>query len=435
MRRGLLRGYLQVRGRPLLSYLDAIEKSQWLPREELRSLQAAKLRAVLEHAGRTVPYYRLLFGSAGFDPGRVRGAEDLSGLPPLDRDTLVTRLHDLRSEQAARGGELRATGGSTGRPVRFVVDRHERTTRSAHLYRNLRWLGWDLGRRAAYVWGSDVDSREHRGTLARLGDALKGVLWLNAFTMTERDRDAWLDRLARFAPEVIIGYPSSLHLLARRALETGRRLETKGVQTSAEMLAEPVRRDIEAAFGGPVRDRYGCREAGVVAHECPRGRYHVNAEAVVMESLDGQVLLTTLNNYAMPLVRYANEDLAVLSEEPCPCGRGLPVVARLQGRRSDVIVSPGGRLIHGEFFTHLFYGASGVTRFQVRQTSLDGLEISVVAGDAFTDEARRRIEAAVLDHGDPGFRIAWRRVEDLPAGPSGKFRFTISDIRSRHPET
>jgi len=415
----------------MLRYLREIEASQWLPSEALRALQLEKLRTILAHAGGTVPYYREMFRRERFDPARVRSAEDLRALPVLDRETLTAHLDDLRSGASGRSARERSTGGSTGRPLRFLVDDHEMASRSAHIYRNLRWLGWRLGDRTAYVWGSDIDSTEHRGPLGRMRDRVAGVLWIDAFTLSTRHLDRDLDRLERFRPRVIIGYPSSLHLLAVRALERGRTIRVEGgIETSAEMLAPGVRDDLAAAFGCRVLDRYGCREAGIISHECPEGASHVNAEAVVMENEGGEVLVTTLNNRTMPLIRYRNEDLVagVPSGEPCPCGRGLPYAGRVTGRVSDVIRSPAGRLIHGEFFTHLFYGAPGVRRFQVEQVSGQRLVIRYVAESAFTAAHRDAIETAIREHADASFMVDWVAVSDIAAGPSGKFHFTISTI-------
>ena len=127
----------------------------------------------------------------------------------------------------------------------------------------------------------------------------------------------------------------------------------------------------------------------------------------------------------MPLVRYRNEDLAVLNDRRCGCGRGLPLIEKLQGRLSDIIRSPGGRLIHGEFFTHLFYDVRHLSRFQVKQIRSDHLEIRLVASDGFSLSDQQTIERAILTHGDAAFRITWLRVDEIPSGQSGKYRFII----------
>jgi len=428
MRRAVRRAWLRLRARPVLAALRDLEASQWLSREAVEDLQLRKLRPLLAHAGATVPYYRELFARIGFAPEGLRSTADLAAIPALDRDTLIDRFDDLRSQRPPSPVACRVTGGSTGRRVRFLVDERDTAMRSAHIARNLRWLGWDLGDRIAYVWGSDIDSKEHRGARAALRDAVAGVLWIDAFTLSRDALDGILDRLEEHDPAVVVAYPASLHLLARRALDAGRTLTLRGIQTSAEMLAPRVREDLERAFGCRVMDRYGCREAGIIAHECDRGGLHVNAEAVVMECPGSAVTVTTLDNYAMPLIRYRNEDAGTMSGQVCPCGRGLPLAAGIQGRLSDVIVAPGGRLIHGEFFTHLFYDAPGVRSFQVRQSLPGELRIACVADAEFTPAVMARLESRIHEHGDPAFRVLWERVDSIPAGPSGKFRFTISEI-------
>jgi len=436
MRRAIYRAWAALRARPLLRRMQELERSQWLSRDEIEALQIGRLRDTLTHAAREVPYYADLFRQAGLDPAAVKSVADLRSLPALSRETLAASYDRLRCRDGARAGVIeRSTGGSSGRPVRFLVDEKEMTERSAHIYRNLRWLGWDLGDRMAYVWGSDIDSSEHSGWRGGLRDAVAGVLWLDAFRLEEATLDHQLDRLERFDPAVVIGYPSSLHLLARRALATGRRGPLRGIETSAEMLAPEVRRELEQVFGCAVLDRYGCREAGVIAHECPAGGRHVNAEAVVMEMEQGEVLVTTLNNRVMPLIRYRLEDAAEPAPGACPCGRGLPLVGALRGRVSDIIRSPSGRLIHGEFFTHLFYGAQGVSAFQVEQTARNTLEIRYVADGRFDARSRDVITTAIRSHGDAAFSVGWVPVKSIDPGPSGKFRFTIGWSPSDRPDS
>ncbi|HKY31254.1 MAG TPA: hypothetical protein VJV23_01875 [Candidatus Polarisedimenticolia bacterium] len=426
MRAALVRAYMRLRQRPILRRLSEMEQSQWLPPERLAERQLRRTRDLLRHAARETAYYGALFRKAGFDP-EIRSLENLRSLPPLDKTILEARFDDLKSRRAGRA-VIRHTGGSTGRPVRVLVDEAELASRAARQHLSLMWLGWEPGRRVAFVWGSDTDAREHRGAWGLTKDRLLGTLWLDAFSLRDDTLERDLERLRRHDPWAIVGYPSSLALLAGRAPAGWPPPSLRGVQTSAETLSPQARERIERGFGRPVLDRYGCREAGIVAHECPEGSMHVAAESVLMETDGGEVLLTSLDNMAMPLIRYRNEDMAELSGPPCPCGRGTPVVRAILGRRSDIIRSPSGRLLHGEFFTHLFYGVEGVERFQVRQTSASSLIITTVSRAAFDAAARRRLEEMIRRHGDEAFEVTWRQADDLPSGASGKFRFTLSDL-------
>jgi len=433
VKRGIHRAYLAARHSDVLRLLPELERSEWLSSDETRARQWKRLLSLLEHAGSGVPFYRELFGREKFDPAALREPSDLSALPVLTKDLIRERGKELLSADAAsRGAVVNATGGSTGEPLTFFQDRVYRLHRQAVMYRGFRWCGWTLGGPLAYLWGSDVDSRSHRG-LGALRDALLGITWIDAFTLDDGAIDRILSRLDSARPDILIGYASSVRHLARRALATGGGPRLRSVETSAELLTADARRDIERAFSCQVLDRYGCREAGVISHECGAGRgWHINTETVWLETdADGHLLVTTLQNYSMPLIRYRNDDLAELGSELCPCGRGLPLMTRVVGRRSDIIRSPSGKAIHGEFFTHLFYGAPGVKEFQVVQKRSDDLLIRVVAGPEFDAGQRRRIESTIREHGDAAFGVRWETMPEIPRGPSGKHRFTISEVEEK----
>jgi len=430
LRRPLHHAYLAARQGEVLRLLARMERDEWLSTDEIRARQWERLRCLLVHAGRHVPFYRAFFAEAGLDPASLRGPEVLKTLPVVTKEMLRTRRDEFRSDDAAsRGATSNATGGSTGEPLTFFQDDLYRLHRQAAMYRGFRWCGWRIGGPLAYLWGSDIDSRAHRG-LGAVRDALLGITWIDAFTLDDRAIDAVLGRLERADPDILIGYASSLSHLARRslALEKGPRL--RAVETSAELLTPEARGDIERAFRTKVLDRYGCREGGVISHECGAEKgWHINTETVWIETdTEGRLLMTTLMNYSMPLIRYRNEDLVELEDRRCPCGRGLPLMTAVIGRRSDVILSPSGRAIHGEFFTHLFYGVPGVIEFQVVQKTMVDLLIRVVARGEFTPQQRSRIETAIREHADAAFRIRWETLAEIPRGPSGKHRFTLSEV-------
>ncbi|MBI3448536.1 MAG: phenylacetate--CoA ligase family protein [Acidobacteria bacterium] len=429
--RRLLHGaYLRARQGKVLALLAGMERDEWLSRDELQARQRARLREILVHAAAHVPFYREILAGAGVNPGTEEPAELLARLPVVTKEMLRERGEAFRSDDGVpRGATVNSTGGSTGQPLTFYQDDLYRLHRQAVMYRGFRWCGWRVGGPLAYLWGSDVDSRSHRGAGA-LRDAALGVTWVDAFTLDDLAIDRVLDRIGAARPDILIGYASSIRHLARRALARGGGPRLRAIETSAELLTPDARETIERAFGSRVFDRYGCREAGVVSHECGAGDgWHINTETVWLETdAEGRLLLSTLMNYSMPLLRYRNEDLVELGRTGCRCGRGLPLMTRVVGRRADIILSPSGRAIHGEFFTHLFYGVPGVVEFQVVQKTREDLVIRVVAGESFDEAARGRIERTILQHGDAAFRIRWEMPREIPRGRSGKHRFTISEI-------
>jgi phenylacetate-CoA ligase len=211
------------------------------------------------------------------------------------------------------------------------------------------------------------------------------------------------------------------------------------VRSSAEALSTAARERIEEAFRCPVRDVYGSRESSGLAAQCRHGGLHVMGAGRVLEVVDdsgapappgvpGRVLVTDLRNRAFALVRYENGDVASLADpaEPCPCGCAWPRLERVHGRTSDFLTTPDGRRIHGEWFTHLLYGLEGVARFQVRQTSVERVELSTVGPARESDLAP--VLARMRDALGPRVAVAWRRVEEIAPTPSGKRRFTVSDV-------
>jgi phenylacetate-CoA ligase len=261
---------------------------------------------------------------------------------------------------------------------------------------------------------------------------------LNAFAMDEARMEAFAAALERARPAVVQGYVSALDLFAGHLLARARRLPAPRVlRSAAETLAPAQRERIEQAFGAPVRDVYGSRESAALAAQCAHGGFHVLAHAKVLEIVDehgapqppgvpGRVLVTDLSNRAMGLIRYENGDVAAWdpSPAPCACGSAYPRLARVHGRTSDFFTLPSGERIHGEWFTHLFYGREDVLQFQVRQTAPASIEV-LTRGPA-DEVALAPLLARLRERVGADVAVAWRRVESIPPSPSGKHRFTVS---------
>lgn len=243
--------------------------------------------------------------------------------------------------------------------------------------------------------------------------------------------------LNRIRPAVAMGYASTLARFAEWVLRSGTRIvPVRGSFTTAETLYPPQREAIARAFGGRVYDLYGSSEVQNIAAECPAGRMHVNADYAVVET-DGPagarapLLVTSLVARAMPFIRYRNEDQGRLLSEGCPCGRGFPVMALEIARQSDNFSLPGGRVVHGEFFTHLMYGADGVETFQFHQVAPDRIVLRLVGPPGVEHGAaalRARTEVEGLAPGR--VRLEVERVESIALSRAGKHRFTRSDVTS-----
>ena len=370
---------------------------------------------------------------------RAPGAERLQDLPILTREGLQDGLEALRDPTRPTSDmRLDSSGGSTGQPVRFYND--EAYDVATFATENLlhEWWGvkpWD---RLAVVWGDDRDDSDVP-LRARVHDHLLGRIHLNAFQVDEAKLAAFAKQLRKFRPVILQGYATALELLADYlAKNGGAGFRPKVIRSAAETLTPRQRERIESVFDQRMIDVYGSRESASLAAQCRVGGFHVLAHGKVIEIVDdegaptapgtpGRVLVTDLTNRAFGLIRYANGDVASWAPGgACACGCPYPTLARVHGRTSDFITTPAGLRIHGEWFTHLFYGRDDVRRFQVRQTALD--QVTLITEGPIGAEAVEPLLAQMRSRLGDGVIVTWEAVDAIPLTPSGKHRFTVSDV-------
>ncbi|HIE10213.1 MAG TPA: phenylacetate--CoA ligase family protein [Kiritimatiellae bacterium] len=410
--------------------------------ESREVIRRVRLAALLACAAEHVPHFRTLL--KGVSIRADNALEVLADLPPMTREQIQSDRARFVSDAAQ---EVREdyTGGSTGTPMKFLVDPAAQRAREASIMWADSLAGWRPGHRIAMLWGSDRDVCSATANLRlRLRWLIENRRWFDAFEMSERRLESYHRALTRFRPHLIVAYASAIDELAAYLEQKDLRppYPSLAIVSSAEVLTQGMRRRVEAVFACPVYDRYGNREAGAIAAECSEHRgLHVNEFDFIVEvdSPDpfrrpGPLRLTYLANYAMPLIRYDSGDLALLAEGRCPCGRGTRRLQRIVGRISDVIVTRNGNRIHGEYVTHQLYGVEGVRRFQFIQESLDEYRLLLQPEGKgppveVTEEIRRRLETSL----GPGVRVMIEIRPQLEKLPSGKFRFTASRLREgRH---
>jgi len=412
------------------------------PRDTIDAEVNRKLSSLVRLAAGRTTHGRERFAAAGIDPARVRTIADLGTLPLLTKDDLRLRRNELLVDGRVDPDWIRnASGGSTGAPVEFYQDREYHRRMLADQARHVTWtrLPWWTPR--AFAWGADRDSTAHTSTRGRVRDGVEGTAFLNTFRATDADYLAFASRCARARTPLLIGYASSLEHFARLLLARGDGAGWRphAIQSSAERLSPEARAVLEQAFGAPVFDRYGSREMGNAAHECEAHvGLHVSMERVIVEIVrdgvpvadghEGELAVTVLDNRAEPLIRYATGDLGRrLAEGPCPCGRAYERIEITAGRTSDLFTAPSGKRVHGEYFTHLFYGLNGIAEFRLTQQTREAILMEIVrgSGDVGADVA---FVLAGIREIDPGFVVETRIVDAIPTPESGKRRFTVSMV-------
>ncbi|MBN1420389.1 MAG: phenylacetate--CoA ligase family protein [Planctomycetes bacterium] len=429
----------QIRG-----FMRELEAEERLDPEAYRAVQLRKLKAILRYAHENVPFYRERYDRAGVVVDDIRRLEDLAGIPVLTRGDIRDRGPELVAQSCPASDRFENhTGGSTGTPMTFWQDRATLNFGlAADRYVDAIW-GLRLGDKTAILWGADRDI-EDLPWKERLMMRIRRQTILNSFAMDDRRMEAYASFLRSWRPVYIRGYASSLDLFAafleRRG---GAGIAPRAIRSSAETLGDEKRTRIEGAFGCPVMNFYGSREVNSIAAECREHRsLHVlgTNRLIEIEPLGGdaggvgRLLVTDMVNRAMPFIRYRNDDVGILGDGLCACGRSLPVLSKVVGRVSDFIVSPDGRYVHGEYFTHLFYGAEAVESFQVYQRSDRSIEIRIVKRSGAAEIPTAAMIGKVREKMGSALPIDIRFVDRIEPTPSGKHRFTISEVVAGLPQ-
>jgi phenylacetate-CoA ligase len=312
------------------------------------------------------------------------------------------------------------------------------------MWRGYRWAGARMGRRTISLWGAPVaPSRSAHDFKTRLYHAAFNRKVLNAFLMSEARMADYADTIDAYRPEIIVGYVAPLVRIAEWLVATRRTPHRPAaIVSAAEALGDAQRETIERAFGCPVYNTYGCREVMLIAAECERreglhlsaDHLHVELDApkatVRGEAPVGEVLLTDLHNEGMPLIRYANGDMATAGAGTCACGRSLPLLSRIDGRKLDTLRTPDGRLMPGEYIVYAFLTVPHVRQYQVVQREPAALDVYVVPEQGFDAAAQALIRTSIGEVAGPAMDIRCHCVDDIPATASGKYRVTICALES-----
>lgn len=419
----------------------SMEESQWWSGARIEALQLERLRALLLHVGKHVPYYRDQFSCIGFDPAAVSDVSALQKLPFLTKAVIRANSEALRADDAV-GLSRFNTGGSSGEPLIFLIGRERVTHDVAAKWRATRWWGVDIGDPEIVVWGSPIELGA-QDVVRLLRDKLMRTRLLPAFEMSDDKVDGFIKIIRRQRPRMLFGYPSAISHIGLRAERTGVRLDDLGIGVvfvTSERLYDHQREIISRVFGCPVANGYGGRDAGFIAHECPSGNMHITAEDIIVEIVDasgnvlprgrrGEIVVTHLFTRDYPFIRYRTGDIGVLGEAVCPCGRGLPVLEEIQGRSTDFVVAEDGTVMHGLSLVYVVRDLPGVRAFKIIQESTSRTRVQLVVEEGTdTDDMVAVITAGFRSRLGRGVEVVVEFADAIPAERSGKFRYVISHV-------
>lgn len=422
----------------MLAMQFQLEQTQWWSGEELRAQQFRQLSLLLRHAAGTVPFYRDRL--AGLDRAGGVSPQAFAAIPVLQRQDIQLDFEALLSIRMPRDHGRCADGqttGSTGRPIRF------RGTDVTHLF----WCALSL---RDHFW----HRRNFSGKLAVIRSKVDNVVQQGWGPVTDSifttgpcavlnigtDVEVQLDWLREQDPDYVLTHPSNLQALARRALELGVKLtRLRDARTFGETLPADLRLLCRNAWAVPVTDMYSAEETGYIALQCPEHEhYHVQAENLIVEILDdagqpcapgqiGRVVITTLHNFAMPLIRYDIGDYAEAGA-PCACGRGLPVIRRIMGRVRNMLTFPNGRRLWPSLPSSRWASVAPVRQYQMVQHTVSDIEARLVVERPLTAVEQERLIAVFQELLGYPFRFRISRVDAIERGPGLKFEDFVSRV-------
>lgn len=432
----------------LLALQMQLEHSQWLDEKKIEELQFKQLRQLFDYSVKYVPYYRNKLGTIAATLGNNLDHEEWAQIPLLTRSDIQNSGKDLHSTRLPSGehgplNEIR-TSGSTGMPITTLGTSVTRLFWEVFTLRDHVWHKRDLKKKLVSIrpevgreipngrelpgWGSATSAIFNTGRSAVLN---------SSFPVDEQA--AWL---IKQQAAYVLSLPSNIIELARYFAEKGQELPClEEIRTYGEVAGDDVRELCRQVWNVPVTDIYSTQEAGYIALQCPENEhYHVQSENLLVEVINdrgeacnpgetGMIVITTLHNFAMPLLRYALGDYAVVGAA-CSCGRGLKVLNKIAGRVRNMVTLPSGRRHFPSFPAETWMQIAPIKQLQLIQKSHEHIEARLVTNRALRQSETDAFIAVLQERLKYPFNISFSYPGKIERSKGGKFEDFISEIQS-----
>ena len=415
-------------------------RERWT-KEQWQSWQRERVRLLLTDASQHVPYYRSAWSN---DVKRAALRGDLSAIPLLEKDALRSQPEAFVNERMPGFPRWTFhTSGTTGTPIKTMWRIPEiRDSLAVREARSARWAGVSFSLPRATFSGRMVEPDPHSAGPFYRYNAVERQAYLSPFHLGPATAAKYVEALRRTGAQWLTGYAVSYYLLARYILEQNLRVPPlRAVITTSEKVTEEMRALMQEAYRCRVYEEYSTVENALFASECEHGRLHVSPDVGVVEILRpdgtacragevGEVVATCLMRRFQPLIRFRLGDLAAWDDQPCPCGRSMPVLKEVVGRIEDVVVGPDGREMvrfHG-----IFTDQPHVREGQIVQEALERITVRIVPTPEFGEDDVRDIVHRVQQRLGSEVRVRVERVAAIPRTASGKYKAVVSFVpRSR----
>jgi phenylacetate-CoA ligase len=418
-------------------FVRLYNNSQWMSGNTLKALQLKKFNRLLLYSMENVPYYKKSLSKSVVKTKSIL----IEDVPILTKEILKDNKNNLISREKFFFKTIKSTGGSTGEPVTVYKDASSMAKERAALWRGYSWANIHIGDRQARFWG--IPFRKKERLTAKAIDFINNRYRLSAFDFDEDMLFLYYKNLCRYKPKYFYGYVSLIKIfgefLSRNKLKLKFKLEC--IITTAEELTEEERSKIQEDFDCKVYNEYGSGEIGTIAHECEKGKLHINSENVYIEIIDkdgkhcqdgtvGEIIVTELNNRMMPIIRYKMGDFGSIENKKCICGRELPILKGVYGRIYDVINTPDGKKYHPAFFNYILKELKskkmGVKQIQVLQSNINELIFYIVPERNYDNRTTETISSIIAQKMSNKITLNYKLVDKIEREKSGKFRLVKS---------
>lgn len=443
-RKGVLNTIYFLAGNATLRNLRYIKSIEFQSQEKLKQLQDERLCRLLLHAYRNVPYYKDILPAAGVIKNDRLILENFQNIPLLTKDIIRQQAERLYStDYKKRGWYFNTSGGSTGEPVTFIQDKYYKAWEMADILYFKSVLGKQPGEREIKFWGSDRDIIAGSLTLKnRILNYLKNSKFFNSYRLDDKILARLIALNNCFRPKSYWSYmESALELAEFVAKHNMEFISPDFIVSTIGPLTQAVRDKIETLLKCKVYDQYGSREVGALASQCreQEGLHTfpwshcleiVDHNNVPVKEQEGRIIVTTLHNYSMPLIRFEIGDVAVGGGYQCSCGRNTFLLKQVLGRTLGYFKKSDGSLVHSHFLVQALFFKQWIRRFQIIQSKFNCILIRIEkAADAVPrqDDINEIAEKAKILMG-PDCVVEIEFVDEIRKSESGKFLYTICKV-------
>ncbi len=423
-------------GKNIWSYYKLFNKTQWFSQNEMKHFQIEKLKKLLLHCYHHVEYYRSVIDTLKINIQAIDSLDILKEFPILTKEIIQQNslAFTPSNNKSIKGIKTSQTGGTTGNILFKRSDSNSRSAVWASFKRFEDWMGINSSDRTLILKGGHVMKRAFFSELKTYtGNLLNNSKFVNIYNTSDETRMFIIKLLKSKKYQHLRSYPQFLFSLAQDLNSMNLRIPLSSITTTAEPLTETHRDLFREVFLCETFDQYGCGEIGGISYECNAHKgMHITEEHVIVETnANNDLLITDLDNFTMPFIRYHNADQAIIDNTPCPCGRHSPRIQKLLGRTCDYIIGANGKFLHWAYFWHLFFDSNiaahrNLRKFQIVQINPQQLNMTFVA-DKFSEEEKDLISRNITERAGT-MNITFIFADEIKHNESGKFRPVINHL-------